>query len=147
MCRLFVCCHLRSELVFPFCAKRKEEEKLVMWKDRFSIKSIRFSYNMHKRRTKRYENAWHNFMHELRYAWFQDAWEDEGKTSWSVSSAFFFVDDSVELHVSVTRSEHKWKVIHEKCDTCASIQRSRSFFWDNLFYFVLWLWNIKLHGD
>lgn len=87
MCKLFVCCHLRSELVFSFSAKRKEEEKLVMWKDRFSIMKI-FIHCAHKKHEEVYENALHNFMHELRYARFQDAWEDEGKTLWSVSRAF-----------------------------------------------------------
>lgn len=47
----------------------------------------------------------------------------------------------------VNINEHKWKVIHEKCDTYVFIRRSGSFLHGNLFYFALLLWNIKLRED
>lgn len=68
---------------------------------------------------KKNEDALHNFMQDLRYAWFQDAPENEEKLC--DPSQELLSGDSAELplrsFVSVTSGEHKWKVVHENCDT------------------------------
>lgn len=112
-----------ESLFFPLLPKEENEEKTCYVKRQIFPEFYTWCTCMHttsiKKKMKKNENALHNFMQDLRYAWFQDAREDEGKLC-DPSQELLSGDSAEYLHrsiVSDTRSELKWKAEHEKCDT------------------------------